>query len=364
MEILRAEHLTKIYGKGNTSVTAVNDLSLSVAQGEFVAVVGSSGSGKSTLLHMLGGVDQPTEGKVWIQGEDIYTLSTEKLAIFRRRQIGLIYQFFNLIPTLNVEENITLPCELDGQTVDKKRLDKLVDELGLTGREKHLPEELSGGQQQRVSIGRALINRPAIVLADEPTGNLDKKNSDEIVELLRRANQEYRQTIIMITHNLEIAKTADRVIAIEDGNWGDVYKLGEGDANAGTLAFGTENNIPAPDGGLYFFDVSLKALTYKLTALGSEIYVAGLNKLEDETWTFEPLPAATTAGVFSGSITITQPSAWGFKIYLFDNNWDYVYGGNGGKLYYKGNGITDDATLAPGTYTLTVDLIHATYTIE
>ena len=192
MEILRAEHLTKIYGKGNTSVTAVNDLSLSVAQGEFVAVVGSSGSGKSTLLHMLGGVDQPTEGKVWIQGEDIYTLSTEKLAIFRRRQIGLIYQFFNLIPTLNVEENITLPCELDGQTVDKKRLDKLIDELGL-------------------------INRPAIVLADEPTGNLDKKNSDEIVELLRRANQEYRQTIIMITHNLEIAKTADRVIVIEDG---------------------------------------------------------------------------------------------------------------------------------------------------
>ena len=185
MEILRAEHLTKIYGKGNTSVTAVNDLSLSVAQGEFVAVVGSSGSGK--------------------------------LAIFRRRQIGLIYQFFNLIPTLNVEENITLPCELDGQTVDKKRLDKLIDELGLNGRKTHLPEELSGGQQQRVSIGRALINRPAIVLADEPTGNLDKKNSDEIVELLRRANQEYRQTIIMITHNLEIAKTADRVIVIEDG---------------------------------------------------------------------------------------------------------------------------------------------------
>lgn len=217
MEILRTEHLTKIYGKGNTSVTAVNDLSLSVAQGEFVAVVGSSGSGKSTLLHMLGGVDQTTEGKVWIQGEDIYTLSTEKLAIFRRRQIGLIYQFFNLIPTLNVEENITLPCELDGQTVDKKRLDKLIDELGLNGRKTHLPEELSGGQQQRVSIGRALINRPAIVLADEPTGNLDKKNSDEIVELLRRANQEYRQTIIMITHNLEIAKTADRVIVIEDG---------------------------------------------------------------------------------------------------------------------------------------------------
>ena len=218
MEILRAEHLTKIYGKGNTSVTAVNDLSLSVAQGEFVAVVGSSGSGKSTLLHMLGGVDQPTEGKVWIQGEDIYTLSTEKLAIFRRRQIGLIYQFFNLIPTLNVEENITLPCELDGQTVDKKRLDKLIDELGLNGRKTHLPEELSGGQQQRVSIGRALINRPAIVLADEPTGNLDKKNSDEIVELLRRANQEYRQTIIMITHQMEVIKEiAERVAVIEHG---------------------------------------------------------------------------------------------------------------------------------------------------
>ena len=194
-----------------------DNASLYVNKGEHIIIRGENGSGKSTLLHMLGGVDQPTEGKVWIQGEDIYTLSTEKLAIFRRRQIGLIYQFFNLIPTLNVEENITLPCELDGQTVDKKRLDKLIDELGLNGRKTHLPEELSGGQQQRVSIGRALINRPAIVLADEPTGNLDKKNSDEIVELLRRANQEYRQTIIMITHNLEIAKTADRVIVIEDG---------------------------------------------------------------------------------------------------------------------------------------------------
>ena len=172
MEILRAEHLTKIYGKGNTSVTAVKDLSISIGQGEFVAVVGSSGSGKSTLLHMLGGVDRPTEGKVWIQGEDIYTLNAEKLAIFRRRQIGLIYQFFNLIPTLNVKENITLPCELDGQKVDETRLEKLIGELGLTGRETHLPEELSGGQQQRVSIGRALINRPAIVLADEPTGSV------------------------------------------------------------------------------------------------------------------------------------------------------------------------------------------------
>lgn len=217
MEILRAEHLTKIYGKGNTSVTAVNDLSLSVAQGEFVAVVGSSGSGKSTLLHMLGGVDQPTEGKVWIQGEDIYTLSTEKLAIFRRRQIGLIYQFFNLIPTLNVEENITLPCELDGQTVDKKRLDKLIDELGLNGRKTHLPEELSGGQQQRVSIGRALINRPAIVLADEPTGNLDSRTSQDVLGLLKVTGEQFRQTIVMITHDEEIAQMADRIIRIEDG---------------------------------------------------------------------------------------------------------------------------------------------------
>ena len=217
MEILRAEHLTKIYGKGNTSVAAVNDLSLSVAQGEFVAVVGSSGSGKSTLLHMLGGVDQPTEGKVWIQGEDIYTLSTEKLAIFRRRQIGLIYQFFNLIPTLNVEENITLPCELDGQTVDKKRLDKLIDELGLNGRKTHLPEELSGGQQQRVSIGRALINRPAIVLADEPTGNLDSRTSQDVMGLLKTTSTKFAQTIVMITHNEEIAQLADRIIRIEDG---------------------------------------------------------------------------------------------------------------------------------------------------
>ena len=217
MEILRVEHLSKIYGKGEAMVKALDDVSFTVQKGEFVAIIGPSGSGKSTLLHMLGGVDRPTSGKVYIDGTDIYALNEPNLAVFRRRQIGLIYQFFNLIPTLNVEENITLPCELDGQTVDKKRLDKLIDELGLNGRKTHLPEELSGGQQQRVSIGRALINRPAIVLADEPTGNLDKKNSDEIVELLRRANQEYRQTIIMITHNLEIAKTADRVIVIEDG---------------------------------------------------------------------------------------------------------------------------------------------------
>ena len=217
MELLRVEHLSKIYGAGENQVKALDDVSLSVEKGEFVAIVGASGSGKSTLLHLLGGVDRPTSGKVYINGTDIFAMNDDELAIFRRRQVGIIYQFYNLIPILNVEENITLPCELDGQTVDKKRLDKLIDELGLNGRKTHLPEELSGGQQQRVSIGRALINRPAIVLADEPTGNLDKKNSDEIVELLRRANQEYRQTIIMITHNLEIAKTADRVIVIEDG---------------------------------------------------------------------------------------------------------------------------------------------------
>ena len=217
MEILRAEHLTKIYGKGNTSVTAVNDLSLSVAQGEFVAVVGSSGSGKSTLLHMLGGVDQPTEGKVWIQGEDIYTLSTEKLAIFRRRQIGLIYQFFNLIPTLNVEENMAIPMELDGRKVEKAQMDDMLLRLGLTERRTHLPNELSGGQQQRTSIGRALITRPSIVLADEPTGNLDTKASNEIMHLLKTSNHELNQTIIMITHNMELAKAADRTIMIEDG---------------------------------------------------------------------------------------------------------------------------------------------------
>ena len=186
-------------------------------QGEFVAIVGSSGSGKSTLLHLLGGVDRPTSGKVFIQGEDIYALNDDKLAIFRRRQIGLIYQFYNLIPILNVRENITLPCELDGQEVDPAVLDEMIHDLGLEKRQKHLPNELSGGQQQRVSIGRALINHPAIVLADEPTGNLDKKASEEIVTLLKISNQKYKQTIIMITHDLEIAKIADRIIQIEDG---------------------------------------------------------------------------------------------------------------------------------------------------
>ena len=217
MEILKVEHLVKKYGKGENEVIAVNDMSFSVEQGEFVAIVGSSGSGKSTLLHLLGGVDRPDSGKVYIQGEDIYQLNTEKLAIFRRRQVGLIYQFYNLIPTLNVEENITLPCELDGRKVDQKYLNQLIEELGLSKRVEHLPNQLSGGQQQRVSIGRALINHPAILLADEPTGNLDSKSSDEIVELLKISNQKYNQTVIMITHNLEIAKCADRILRIEDG---------------------------------------------------------------------------------------------------------------------------------------------------
>lgn len=217
MEILKVEHLVKQYGKGDNAVLAVNDISFSVEQGEFVAIVGSSGSGKSTLLHLLGGVDRPTSGKVYIQGEDIYSLNSDKIAIFRRRQVGLIYQFYNLIPILNVKENITLPCELDGRTPDKKELCDLINTLGLKDRVSHLPNQLSGGQQQRVSIGRALINHPAILLADEPTGNLDPRSSDEIVELLKLSNQKYNQTIVMITHNLEIAKIADRILRIEDG---------------------------------------------------------------------------------------------------------------------------------------------------
>lgn len=217
MEILKVEHLVKQYGKGDNAVLAVNDISFSVEQGEFVAIVGSSGSGKSTLLHLLGGVDRPTSGKVYIQGEDIYSLNSDKIAIFRRRQVGLIYQFYNLIPILNVKENITLPCELDGRIPDKSELDELINTLGLKDRVTHLPNQLSGGQQQRVSIGRALINHPAILLADEPTGNLDSRSSDEIVELLKLSNQKYNQTIVMITHNLEIAKIADRILRIEDG---------------------------------------------------------------------------------------------------------------------------------------------------
>ena len=217
MEILRAENLTKKYGKGESEVVAVDNVSFSVEKGEFLAIVGSSGSGKSTLLHLLGGVDRPTSGKVYVDGKDIYSLNDDNLAIFRRRQVGIIYQFYNLIPILNVEENITLPCDLDGNKVDENRLNELLKSLGLENRRKHLPNELSGGQQQRVSIGRAMINDPAIILADEPTGNLDSKSSEEIVELLKMTNKKYKQTIIMITHNLEIANRADRVITIEDG---------------------------------------------------------------------------------------------------------------------------------------------------
>lgn len=217
MEILRAENLTKIYGKGSTKVVALDHVSFSVEKGEFVAIVGASGSGKSTLLHLLGGVDRPTEGKVFIDGKDIYSFNDEKLAIFRRRQVGLIYQFYNLIPILNVEENMTLPLSLDNRKVNEKKLEEMLTSLGLSERRRHLPNELSGGQQQRTSIGRALITNPAIILADEPTGNLDSKASDEIVALLRRSNKEYKQTIIMITHDMEIAKYADRVLKMEDG---------------------------------------------------------------------------------------------------------------------------------------------------
>lgn len=217
MEILRVENLTKRYGKGDNQVVAVDDVSFSIEKGEFVAIVGSSGSGKSTLLHLIGGVDRPTSGKVFIEGKDIYSLNDDALAIFRRRQVGIIYQFYNLIPILNVQENITLPCELDGKKPDPKQLNELIATLGLTNRKAHLPNQLSGGQQQRVSIGRSLINNPSIVLADEPTGNLDSKASEEIVELLRLSNKKYNQTIVMITHDLEIAKTADRIIRIEDG---------------------------------------------------------------------------------------------------------------------------------------------------
>lgn len=217
MEILRVENLCKQYGKGENKVTALNNVSFKVNKGEFVAIVGASGSGKSTLLHLIGGVDRPSSGKVFIDGKDIYNFNDDELAIFRRRQVGLIYQFYNLIPILNVEENITLPLDLDNKTVDKKKVNELIKELGLENRKSHLPNELSGGQQQRTSIGRAMITNPAIILADEPTGNLDSKASDEIVALLKKSNKDYKQTIIMITHNMEIAKVADRVIKIEDG---------------------------------------------------------------------------------------------------------------------------------------------------
>ena len=217
MEILRVESLTKVYGKGENEVRALDGVSFSVEKGEFVAVIGPSGSGKSTLLHILGGVDRPTSGRVLMDGKDVYAQNEEQLAIFRRRQVGLIYQFYNLIPVLNVTENITLPVLMDGQKVNQNRLAELMTTLNLTGRENHLPNQLSGGQQQRVSIGRALMNAPAVVLADEPTGNLDSKSSREIVELLKISNEKYGQTLIVITHDESIALQADRILSIEDG---------------------------------------------------------------------------------------------------------------------------------------------------
>ena len=217
MEILRVENLSKIYGKGETQVNALDNVSFSIEKGQFVAIIGPSGSGKSTLLHILGGVDKPTSGKVYVDGCDVYAQNDEQLAIFRRRQVGLIYQFYNLIPVLNVTENITLPVLMDGQKVNEERLKELLQVLKLEERQQHLPNQLSGGQQQRVSIGRALMNAPAVVLADEPTGNLDSKNSQEIVELLKLSNKKYNQTLIMITHDENIALQADRIIAIEDG---------------------------------------------------------------------------------------------------------------------------------------------------
>ena len=217
MEILRVEHLSKIYGKGENEVRALDDVSFSVEKGQFVAIIGPSGSGKSTLLHILGGVDRPTAGKVFLEGQDVFAQNEDQLAIFRRRQVGLIYQFYNLIPVLNVTENITLPVLMDGRKVNQERLEDLLTTLALKGREKHLPSQLSGGQQQRVSIGRALMNSPAVVLADEPTGNLDSKNSQEIVELLKLSNKQYGQTLVIITHDESIALQADRIITIEDG---------------------------------------------------------------------------------------------------------------------------------------------------
>lgn len=217
MEILKVENLTKTYGSGENLVHAVDDVSFSVEKGEFVAIVGASGSGKSTLLHLIGGVDRPTSGKIFVDGNDISKMNDDKLAVFRRRQVGIVYQFYNLIPILTVEENITLPCDLDGRGVDRERLEMILDSFGLRARSKHLPNQLSGGQQQRTSIARALINNPSLVLADEPTGNLDSKSSEEVMSILKMCNQSYGQTVIMITHNLDIAKQADRIITISDG---------------------------------------------------------------------------------------------------------------------------------------------------
>lgn len=217
MELLTTHNLSKTYGSGKSTVHAISDINLSIKEGEFIAIVGSSGSGKSTLMHLLGGVDRPTDGTVYLNGEDIYARSDEKLAVFRRREVGLVYQFYNLIPVLTVVENITLPVQLDGRKVNKERLDALIRDLGLTGLEQHLPNQLSGGQQQRVAIGRALMNAPAIVLADEPTGNLDSHNTAEIMNLLCTSNRKYGQTLVVITHDEDVALMADRVIAIEDG---------------------------------------------------------------------------------------------------------------------------------------------------
>ena len=217
MEILKVENLTKTYGSGENLVHAVDDVSFSVEKGEFVAIVGASGSGKSTLLHLIGVVDRPTSGKIFVDGNDISKMNDDKLAVFRRRQVGIVYQFYNLIPILTVEENITLPCDLDGRGVDRERLEMILDSFGLRARRKHLPNQLSGGQQQRTSIARALINNPSLVLADEPTGNLDSKSSEEVMSMLKMCNQSYGQTVIMITHNLDIAKQADRIITISDG---------------------------------------------------------------------------------------------------------------------------------------------------
>lgn len=217
MEILKVENLTKTYGSGENLVNAVDDVSFSVEKGEFVAIVGASGSGKSTLLHLIGGVDRPTSGKIFVDGNDISKMNDDKLAVFRRRQVGIVYQFYNLIPILTVEENITLPCDLDGRGVDRERLEMILDSFGLRARRKYLPNQLSGGQQQRTSIARALINNPSLVLADEPTGNLDSKSSEEVMSILKMCNQSYGQTVIMITHNLDIAKQADRIITISDG---------------------------------------------------------------------------------------------------------------------------------------------------
>ena len=217
MNILSIEHLTKVYGSGDTAVTALRDVSFEVEAGEFIAIIGSSGSGKSTLLHLIGGVDRPTSGTVKLQGQDIFARTDEQIAVFRRREVGLVYQFYNLIPVLDVVENMTLPVQMDGRRVNEERLSALIAALGLTGRERYLPNQLSGGQQQRVAIGRALMNAPSVVLADEPTGNLDSKNSAEIMSLLRASNRQFKQTLIVITHDEDIALMADRIIAIEDG---------------------------------------------------------------------------------------------------------------------------------------------------